>query len=382
LKAATRAYPHDELPSGNVDIEWLTTSDLDPLAAEWRALEDAVTHRTHLCMFDFLAPWYRHYAGDYGGAPLIGLARRNGRLVGVAPLMIRGGSVGRIPVTRIEFAPTDVPAGEFLVEDRHPEIVEAFIASLAARGGFDVICLDGFETDSPHLAALRSAAARHRMTMDLDDHAYAVVHLREGYKAYVAGLSGHYRRNLKQKARKIESAGAEVSGIHLTADPGTVEEAIRRLIAVNEASYKLEGQRLADHHRNFLADVIRRLASRGRLALPLLSIGGRDAAFILGVLDRNCFYDITLSYDEQFAKVSPGAYLMQRVLEKYDTDGIHTVVSHGAHDYKKHWASEFVPQKRAFLFAPTVRARATRMIRFGLRPLLQRYGFATPQSET
>lgn len=365
--------PHSPYPPA-IDIEWLHTRDVEPLADEWRALEACVVHRTHLSTFEFLAAWYRHYAGDYGGTPLIGLARRGGQLVGVAPLTLRRGSVGRVPVRRIEFAPSDVPAGEFLVDDDQPEVVEAFIDSIVRTVPFDVLCLDGFDATSPHLAALGAAAGRHRMAMELDDHAFAIVHLRDGYKAYHAGLSGHYRRNLNQKARKIEASGAVVDGIHLTADPDEVERAIARLIAINEASYKLEGQPLAAHHRHFLADVIRRLARRGTLALPLLSIGGRDAAFILGVVERGCFYDITLSYDEQFAKVSPGAYLMQRTLENFAAAGIHTVVSHGAHEYKKHWASEFVPQQRAFLFAPTVRARATRMIRFSLRPLLERFG--------
>jgi CelD/BcsL family acetyltransferase involved in cellulose biosynthesis len=372
-RAALQHYDLSPLPT-EYDVEWLNTADLEPLAADWRALEARVRHRTHLSTFDFLAAWYRHYAGDYGGSPLIGLARRQGRLVGVAPFTIRRGTVGRVPVTRIEFAPTDVPAGEFLVEDGHPEIVGAFVDALVGVVHFDLICLDGFDPASPHLEALRAAALRHRMALELDDHAFAVVHLRDGYKAYFAGLSGHYRRNLNQKKRRIERAGAHVEGVHLTADHAEVERAIERLIAVNEASYKLRGRRLADQHRNFLADVIRRLSRQQKLALPLLTIGGRDAAFMLGVVDRDCYFDITLSYDETFAKVSPGAYLMQRALEACAAAGIHTVVSHGAHAYKKHWASEFVAQKRVFLFAPTVRARATRMIRFSLRPLWERLG--------
>jgi hypothetical protein len=290
-------------------IEWVQSPDLAPWAYEWRALEAQVLHRTHLCTFDFLAAWYRHYAGEYGGTPLVGLARQDGRLVGVAPLTMRRGSVGRVPVRRVEFAPSDVPAGEFLIDDRHPEVVGAFVESLVRSVKFDVFSLDGIDPESPQLTALRAAADRHRMPMELEDHAYAIVHLNDGYKAYFDGLSGHYRRNLNQKARKIEAAGAVVDGVHRTADPAVVERSIERLIAINEASYKLEGQRLAESHRRFLADVIRRLAQQGTLGLPILSIGGRDAA-------------------------------------------------------------EFVPQARAFLFAPTVRARATHMIRFGLQPLL------------
>jgi CelD/BcsL family acetyltransferase involved in cellulose biosynthesis len=356
-----------------VQVEWLTDPNrLEALAPEWRALETVVRHRTHLPIFDFLATWYRHYAGEYGGSPLVGLARRNGRLVGVAPFIVRRGTVGRIPVTRVELAPSDVPAGEMLVEDDHPEIVSAFVDALARTARFDVICFDGFDPDSAQLGAVREAAARHRMAVETDDHAYAVVDLRAGYKAYHASLSGHYRRNLNQKARKIEALGARVDGIHLTASDDLLDEAVARMIAINEQSYKLEGQRLADNHRQCLRELVRRLGRRGMLSLPILSIGGRDAAFILGVLERGCFYDITLAYDESCAKLSPGAYLMQETLEHLAATGVHTAVSHGAHEYKKHWATRFVPQTRLFLFAPNVRATATRFIRFELQPLLQR----------
>jgi len=39
----------------------------------------------------------------------------------------------------------------------------------------------------------------------------------------------------------------------------------------------------------------------------------------------------------------------------------------------KHWASEFVPSKRVFLFAPGLRAAATRFIRFSLGSAWRRY---------
>ena len=108
------------------------------------------------------------------------------------------------------------------------------------------------------------------------------------------------------------------------------------------------------------------------LSLPILSIGGKDAAFILGVVERGCFYDITLAYDESFEKLSPGAFLMQKTLEDLAAAGVHTVVSHGAHEYKKHWATAFVPQKRAFIFAPRIRAAAARFIRFSMAPVWRR----------
>lgn len=351
-------------------IDWVShPGALAALEPAWRDLEAGVTGRTHLSSFDFLFTWYRRYAGPYGGTPLIGLAWEGRELAGVAPLTLVRGRAAGVPVWRVEFAPSDVPAGEFLIRDDRPEIAASLLPSLVRTIGFDVACLDGFDPASPHLAALADAARRLGIAVAIDDQASAVVDLRAGYDAYCAGLSGHYRRNLGAKARKIEAAGARVDAVFGTDAADRIDRAIARLIAITEASYKLDGRRLAGEHRAFLGDLVRRLAGRGTLALPMLSIGGRDAAFILGIVERGCFYDVTLAYDESFAKVSPGAFLMQRLLQQLAAAGVHTVVSHGAHEYKKHWASTFVPQRRALFFTRTLAGSAARLARAALRPL-------------
>jgi CelD/BcsL family acetyltransferase involved in cellulose biosynthesis len=362
-----------------VTVEWLHDHvDLERHADEWRALEQSVNH-THLSSFDFIVPWYRHYAGEYGGTPLTGLARRAGRLVGVAPFAVCHGRTGAAPVTRIELAPTDVPAGEFLTQGGDPEIISAFIDALVGRMPFDVISLDGLADGSEEMRAVQHAASRRHLSVECADRAYAIADLSRGYDSYRAQLSGHFRRNLNQRARKMTAAGVpDVGGVQFSGGPSELEGCVSRIIAITEASYKLEGGRLADCHRAFLSDVVARLSARGTLYLPILSIGGRDAAFILGVVERGVFYDITLAYAEAFEKFSPGSFLMQRTLEMLARAGIHTAVSHGAHDYKKHWATGFVPQKRMFLFHRSMRGRAARFIRFSLLPLWHRLRSVEP----
>lgn len=361
-------------PRHAIHIEWLSYArELERLEQAWRALEDAVPRRTHVSTFDFLYPWYRHYAGNYGGTPLVGAAWAGHHLVGLAPLTLRRGTLGRVPVTRVDFAPTDSVAGEFLVHEDRSDVVSRFLQSLAARGGFDIACLNGFEQTSRFLPVLQDTAGRHHLSVEVEDHAYAMVDLRQGYEEYWRRLRGDVRRKLNHRARKIGALGAAVDGVV----PGDIDDPmarVGRLIAMTEASYKLRGKPLADHHRRFLTDLVGRLAQRGKLSLPILTIGGRDAAFILGVVERGCFYDITLSYDESFAALGPGMFLMQETLRQCAEAGIHTVVSHGAHEYKRTWSTRFVPQKRLFLFRRRPRAMAARLMRFGLQPLWRRLG--------
>ena len=370
MRIAERNVTHVAAPA---TVTWLSSpAALADVETEWRALESLVHHRTHVSTFDFLAPWYEHYAGEYGGTPLVGLARRGSELVAVAPLVVRQGRLGRVPVTRVEFAPNDSIAGEFLVRDDEPGVVADLLDSLARRIRFDAICLNGFEPGSAQLVALRQAARRHKLGTELEDHAFARVDLSAGYQHYYASLSGDFRRKLAHRARKIAAAGVRVDGVLPISSSSEAEDRLARLIVINEASYKLEGRPLADHHKRFLRDLVHGLAARGKLSLPILTIGGRDAAFILGVIERGCFYDVTLSYDEAFARLGPGMYLLQEVLRQLADGGLHTLVSHGAHEYKRQWASAFVPQKRLFLFAPRPRAFVTRLLKFHVHPRLER----------
>lgn len=355
-------------------VEWLTRAeDLASVETPWRELEDAVQTRTHVSTFDFLYPWYRHYAGDYGGQPLIGLAWRGRTLAGVAPLTVRQGTFGRVPITRVDFAPNDSIAGEFLIQDDEPRVAASLLGSLTRRTQFDLVSLNGFDPASGQLRALQDAAELHQLAPQQEGHAYARVDLRSGYAAYRAALPGDFRRKLAHRARKIDEAGgARLHGVLPGLKGDDAEDCLHRMIAITEASYKLEGRPLAPHHRAFLAELVHRLSAQGRLGLPILSIGGRDAAFILGVIERGCFYDVTLSYGETFAKLGPGTHLMQATLEHLASAGIRTLISHGAHDYKRVWSTEFVPQTRLLLFAPTLRAAAARFARFRLQPILRR----------
>jgi CelD/BcsL family acetyltransferase involved in cellulose biosynthesis len=358
-------------------IEWLRAfSEMEPLAGPWRELEASVQARSVLATFDYNATWYRHYEGAFGGEPLIGVARRGSALVGIAPLVIRRRRVGRVPLTCIEFTAHEAYAGEFLVEDSHPETIAVFLDSLIRTAKFDLICLNDIDLTSDRYVALREAAVRHHLKIEVTDHPNAIVDLRPGYDRYFRARSAHFRASIRRHARLIEAVGKPtVGGVQLTRGMGALEESIARIIAINEASYKLNGQRLADCHRGFLSEMARRFGPRGMLALPILAIGDRDAAFVFGLVERNCFYDITLAYNEGFARLSPGMHLIQEMLRDFAAAGVQTVVSHGAHDYKKHWASEFVPSKRVFLFAPRLRAAATRFIRFSLTSAWRRLGY-------
>jgi hypothetical protein len=243
----------------------------------------------------------------------------------------RRGCIGKIPLTRIQFATHDAYSGEFLLEDDCAEAIAAFIESLTERR-FGLIALNGIEPGSVEFSSVEESARRYGLDIETTNHPNAVVDLRNGYEGYCQSMSRNFRRTVKRQADRVNAAGTvRVDGVRLDCGVDRLELCIERLIRVTEASYKLNGNRLADSHREYLAGLARRFGARGMLHLSLLSIGGRDAAVVMGLVERGCYYDITLAYDEQFAAISPGAFLMQDTLRDLAERGMRTLISHGAH---------------------------------------------------
>ena len=358
-------------------VTWIhRVSDMAALEGDWRDLEDRVQRRTVFSTFDFLDAWYGAYAWSertrpaLSGDPLIGVARRGNRLVGVAPFVLRRGRLGRVPVTRIQFAMHDAHAGEFLVADDEPGVPGALIESLAGTVRFDVISLIGLDARSERFEAIAGAAARRHLSLEMAAHEDALVDLGGGYDAYCRRMSRNFRRTVKRQSSRMAAAGrVVVDGVHLTEGVDQLEASIERLFAVTEASYKLNGARLADIHRDYLATLARRFGRRGMLHLSLLSMNGEDAAAVMGLVERSCYYDVTLAYAERFAHLSPGSFLVQEALKRLAAAGVSTAVSHGAHEYKRRWSSRFVSSPRTFLFAPSLRGSSARFIRFQAAPL-------------
>jgi CelD/BcsL family acetyltransferase involved in cellulose biosynthesis len=385
LRAGYRDAPAPSQRFAHTTVEWLRTFDaIAALEQPWRALEERAGDRTVLSTFDYNITWFRWYgAGDDSpaaqGAPLVGVARRGSDVVGIAPLVVRRRRIGRVPVVSIEFVPHEAYAGEFLIEDGRTEIAGSFIESLRTSVPHDVVCLNGLEPQTGLYEAVADVARQRRMAIERTAHPNAVVDLSPGYDQYFAQRTPHFRHSVRRHARLIDKAGArDIRGVLLTRGIAEIDDAVARMVAITEASHKLNGQPLAEWHRGFLAELASRFGRRGMLCLPVLTIGGRNAAFVYGLVERRTFYDITLSYDEAFAHLRPGTHLIQEMLRELAGAGVRTVVSHGAHEYKRHWASAFVPSTRVFLFARTARAAATRLLRFRLAGLWRRLGAAEP----
>lgn len=363
--------PFEGSPAPSFQVEWLESPDqIAALEDEWRELEARVASRMAFGCFDYLYPWYRHTPHDQG-APLVGVARRNGRVVGIAPLALRHATLGRVPLHRVDSAGHDGDVGEVLFTPDEGAAFESLLESIFERRGIDAAIMTGVTPGSWVSQALRSVASRGGRNLGEIGYRYATIDLGRGYDAYVQGLNSKKRGNLRRRQKRAEGLGGlTLDRISRPVDRTTLSRYLDRTFGLYERSWKAAGGvAIRDYHRRFYADVAERFNGRGMLDLSILQIGGRDAAFILGLRERDTLYDVTITYDEEFAPVSPGILLIQEVARRCAAERVRTIVSHGDREYKRAWASGWVPQTRSVVFAPGLKPALARLARFELPKL-------------
>ena len=361
-------------------IEWVTRlEEVDRLREPWMRLQEEVQQRTVYSTFDYVLSWYHKYGGPASyqyGDPLVGLAWEGDKLVGIAPMADRNATFGKVPVRRIDFAGTNLQAGEFMVLGGRREVAARLIDSLLDRKGWDVLLVFGDATSEQDFEWMKKAAAQRKMnTANFGAQSYAVGDLSEGYEGYWKAQSQNFRRQQKRMARKMKEVKSwRMDRLNCAGGTAAEDEAFARLaeIAVKGWRAKQGGVENERRHHTFYREIVRRFAPRGMIDLSILSIDGRDAAFTLAILERHIYWQILVAYDESLEEFSPGTFLLQNVFRALPGEGIRRVVSHGGYEYKKRWASAIVPETSVCVFSRSLRAALSHLVKVRISPLLYR----------
>jgi len=355
------------------NINWLRSIDeIEGLQEDWRNLELEVLNRTPFSSFDWVVSWYHHYSDLYG-APLVGIATVDKEVVGIAPLVDRKSTLGKVPVSSVDFAGFNSEAGEFLVKDGMESLVGLFIGSLVDTQNIDVISLNGFESDSKEFFVVEKVLNDRGLDNEIIEDYFAMVDLSKGYSHYFDSLKSKARNSAKRQKRKITNAGRwEVEHLNDVNSEVEILDGIDRIISIYNNSWKaIENGEFGERHREFYKEVAGRFSKRGMIGLHFLRFENRDIAFILWLVDGNCYYDVKVSYDQEYASLSPGIFLMHQVLTQLNELNIRTVISHGNREYKRNWASTYVKRYRVFIFNNTVRSKLSKFIKFKAPQILK-----------
>lgn len=348
------------------------------IEAEWIALcEQGASNEPF-----FRPEWFRAFVANFDEELKIVTVRRDGKLVAILPLATRRENMHGMPVRKLA-AVFNLQSQRFdLVrtadETDRSEIIHALWREIISIKGWDV-----FETRLTYrdswiadLAEIARAAGFKAGEWIMDEAPY--VTLPEGddkqklIDDYFKGLTKNRRKLLSKNLRHLEEIGA----VEFKVTRGYEPSLMKKYFELEAQSWKARAgtdvnsdPRISALHEDFA----RECARRDAIAFHELKLGERTIAMYLSLeFDARRTIGWKMSFDEEFARFSPGNVLFREVLNECMRRGSLELDMLSPSNYNKRLFASGTREHSAFyIFRPTIRGRAAHFWKFRIASRLR-----------
>lgn len=296
-------------------------AELPAIVPAWGALCDRAPDATPFARPEWLLAWVRAFAPR---ELAVLVARRGERIAAIAPWFVFGDAPERT-LALLGAGPSDYcdAIADPADRDRARAWIEEHLAGASSR-------VDRVVVDAVSHGSLAHAIAPPPGFVAREEEQDPCPALALGGDAVPAKQWTHFRK----ARRRAEPIGRVALRL---AEPGERARVVARMI-------ELVCARHADAMARRLALLVdgasSAFAARGALRLFVLSIGGDDAAYLLGFEEKRALYCYWQAWDERFARTSPGMLLVGEVIARATKDGLAAIdMLRGREAYKYAWGA-------------------------------------------
>lgn len=338
---------------------------VERLAAEWERVWEL--DPSAFTSIDWIVPWFRFYGLRAEGRLEVLIAREAGEVIGIAPLYSWRGTLGGMPVKRVDFLGHNFSMPQLLIARRTDDVVGAFLQHLVSRGGppFDVLVLRGPVLGSLQLHALEKALKQR----GFGTHDYSIptpmIEVRGTFEEYLKARGKNLKQQYSRAAKRCEAIGPVK--LSTTGDTSVLDR-VYRLSAQSWKGETGEAIGVQQHVAAFYREVAERFAAKGRLRITLLTIGDRDVAYVYGLTAGRRYYHIDTAYDRTLQEASPGTLVNLQVIKELHEEGFEQYINEGYEEYKARWMSGALDTVELFGFRPTILGRLSALAKLEFEP--------------
>jgi CelD/BcsL family acetyltransferase involved in cellulose biosynthesis len=357
--AAERAAPTD---AGRVPRCVVVTdlADAERVRPEWNALLERAFRNELTLSPDWLLTWWRVYGGWQGRRLRLGLFHENGRLLGLAPLLLRRHWYGGgLPFRRLELLASGEPAEHgiytnhlsILAERGAEEEVAGRLVRAIGEGAF------GGWDDTPMPGLLVNAFRAAGIAVELTEMACApYASLPATWDAYLHDLGKSRRRNILRPLKALEAwAGGDLQ-LERATDLVSLQKGKAILIDLHRARWIEEGQPgvfRSPFYLRFHDALMRRMLENGNLELLWLRAGEQPLAALYGLAWGGKMYAYQTGRRPDLpGHLRPGLVLMALAIRR--------AIEEGRREFDLLADDMFYKRQLARSVRPLVRIRATR----------------------
>jgi CelD/BcsL family acetyltransferase involved in cellulose biosynthesis len=300
-----------------MDFDLLQTLP-ENLQGEWNALlDESVTHVPFL-RYEYLNIWWKtRGGGEWPDAKLeLVTARRDGRLVGAAPLFYTPNHYDRPSLLLLG----SIEISDYLDLLVRPEDLDQFVNELlpcleVMPGPYwEALDLYNIIENSPTVEALKQAARRQIRPISVERLQHSpYIPLPGDWEAYLAGIDKKQRHEIRRKMRRAGELGLPVRW-YIVEDQHTLDSEIEALFDLM-AQDADKAAFLTPTMRAQMKETIRCAFDAKCLNLAFLEIGSEKAAAYLSFDYLNRLWIYNSGLNRKFNDYSPGWVLLGYLLQ-------------------------------------------------------------------
>ena len=305
---------------------------LASLAEYWQSSEHALEWRCPFVLPPWLSAWWPLADRDWSSYILS--VYHQGQLAGIAPLMRKGREAHLI--------------GDADVCDHLDVVVAPLHASAFCRHLLDGLARDGVRRLVLSPVRQDSAVMTHLMPMaeawgarvrcDHQAQLFAMT-LPDGWEAYLQGLSGKERHEIRRKFRRLDQAGRVA--LRCIGHGSDLPAAMQAFLTLFRANRSDKANFMTDTMMAFFLRLAENLAAADLLKLYFLDLDSRPIAATLCIDDRSTVYLYNNGYDAAFRSLSIGVLSKVLTIKASIDDGRQTYdFLKGSEAYKKRLGGE------------------------------------------
>ena len=292
---------------------------IEKIFAEWTELcEEGASNDP------FLRPeWFLSFVRNFEKEIRLLTVRRGEKLRAVLPLVLKNGTLHGVPVKKLQ-AVFNLHSQRYdLVhgadEEERNEIINAVWTAIKILSKWDVLEIRLVKKDSWLNGLLAAAETENHRTgiWQMDSAPYITLPQAEDKErliaAYFKGLSKNRRQLLKKKRRYLEEWGS----VEFVSTRGYSAALIQRYLALELSGWKGRAGTAVVEDRNaarLYDDFARAVAAQNALLIYELKLDGAAIAMYISIMFDRQTVGWKMSYDENYARFSPGNLLFIEVL--------------------------------------------------------------------
>lgn len=285
------------------------------LEDDWRALAGARGYH-----FTHLPTWYQAEleAAKCSSDVLFAAAYRGEQLAAVIPLVRTKLVQGSLSVPILElFYPNEMGVNDVLNTAADANFLVALTAALRKHTAFflfirwQCVPLSGCATQ---LAGRDCEVFYSHFSKYLD--------FRAGTAPFWSSYSKKFLKTLNKKKAKAEQLAA--LRLHCVSEPSQLEAAFQAFLEVEDSGWKgAQGTSVLKQPRKltYYKKLLQGFGEGGVCRINLLYLGDTVVAAHFGVLMANTMYLLKIGFREEYAALSPGFLILERLIEHFCTNG-------------------------------------------------------------